>query len=126
MFVAEIGDVTRFPSPDRLCSWAGMTPKPPRVRHQGAARLDHQTRVAGCCAGRRSRRSQKNHAGGDIKDAYRRIAERRGRNIAKVAAGRKVLTLVYYGLRDGEIRCLAQAQGGDSSDAASRPARRSA
>jgi hypothetical protein len=22
---------------------------------------------------------------------------------------RKVLTLVYYGLRDGEIRCLAQA-----------------
>ena len=24
---------------------------------------------------------------------------------------RKVLTLVYYGLRDGEIRCLAQADG---------------
>jgi hypothetical protein len=23
---------------------------------------------------------------------------------------RKVLTFVYYGLRDGEIRCLAQAQ----------------
>jgi hypothetical protein len=27
-----------------------------------------------------------------------------------VAVARKVLTLVYYGLRDGEIRCLAQAQ----------------
>jgi hypothetical protein len=27
-----------------------------------------------------------------------------------VAAARKVLTLVYYGLRDGEIRCIAQAQ----------------
>jgi len=27
VFVAEIGDVTRFPSPDRLCSWAGLTPK---------------------------------------------------------------------------------------------------
>src|SRR5579859_65356 len=38
----------------------------------------------------------KNHAGGDIKDAYRRIALRRGRNIAKVAAARKLLTLVYY------------------------------
>jgi hypothetical protein len=24
-----------------------------------------------------------------------------------VAIARKVLTLVYYGLRDGEIRCLA-------------------
>ena len=27
VFVAEIGDVTRFPSPDRLCSWAGLTPR---------------------------------------------------------------------------------------------------
>jgi len=45
----------------------------------------------------------KNHAGGDIKVAYR------GRNIARVAAARKLLTLVYYGLRDGEIRCLAPA-----------------
>ena len=25
---------------------------------------------------------------------------------ARVAAARKLLTLVYYGLRDGEIRCL--------------------
>src|SRR6266567_4070530 len=27
IFVAEIGDISRFPSPDRLCSWAGLTPK---------------------------------------------------------------------------------------------------
>jgi hypothetical protein len=33
-----------------------------------------------------------------------RIEARRGRNIAKVAAARKLLTLVYYGLRDGHIR----------------------
>jgi hypothetical protein len=26
--------------------------------------------------------------------------------IARVAAGRKLLCLVYYGLRDGNIRCL--------------------
>jgi len=26
--------------------------------------------------------------------------------IARVAAARKLLTLVYYGLRDGEVRCL--------------------
>ena len=32
---------------------------------------------------------------------------RRGRNIAKIAAARKLLTLVYYGLRDGHIRALA-------------------
>jgi hypothetical protein len=38
------------------------------------------------------------------------IAARRGRNIAKVAAARRLLTLVYYGLRDGEIRCLARQE----------------
>jgi transposase len=36
------------------------------------------------------------------------IAARRGKGIGKVAAARKLLTLVYYGLRDGHIRCLDQ------------------
>jgi transposase len=46
-----------------------------------------------------------------LRATYERIVERRGgqaKNIAKVAAARKLLTLVYYGLRDGEIRCLAE------------------
>ncbi len=38
---------------------------------------------------------------------YRKIAKRRGKNKARVALARKVLTLVYSGLRDGEIRCLS-------------------
>ena len=45
---------------------------------------------------------------GTVKEA---ITARRGpqaRNIAKVAAARRLLTLVYYGMRDGEIRCLAR------------------
>ena len=33
--------------------------------------------------------------------------ERRSNNRANVAIARKVLALVYYGLRHGEIRCLA-------------------
>ena len=37
---------------------------------------------------------------------FERIAKRRGRKIAKVAVARQILTLCYYGLRDGEIRCL--------------------
>jgi hypothetical protein len=37
-----------------------------------------------------------------------RIQKRRGTMIARVAAARKLLTLVFYGLRDGEIRCLAR------------------
>jgi hypothetical protein len=46
-----------------------------------------------------------------VRATYQRIVDRRGKqakNIAKVAAARKLLTLVYYGLRDGEIRCLAE------------------
>jgi hypothetical protein len=40
---------------------------------------------------------------------YARVAARRGANVARVAAARKILSLVYYGLRDGEVRCLAKA-----------------
>lgn len=34
------------------------------------------------------------------------VADRRGRNIGAVAAAREQLRLVYYALRDGEVRCL--------------------
>jgi transposase len=111
VFVAEIGDVTRFPTPDKLCSWAGMTPShresDTKVRRgsitKQGSRLVRWAAVEAV---------SKNHGDGDIKAAYHRIAARRGRNIARVAAGRKLLTLVYYGLRDGEIRCLAPAETG--------------
>ena len=43
---------------------------------------------------------------------FHQIAERRGTTKANVAIARRVLTLVYYGLRDGEIRCLADTTGG--------------
>ena len=39
------------------------------------------------------------------------IIARRGKeakNIAKVAAARRLLTLVFYGMRDHQIRCLAR------------------
>jgi hypothetical protein len=39
-----------------------------------------------------------------------RIEARRGKNIAKVAAARNLLTLIYYGLRDGQIRALDRAR----------------
>jgi hypothetical protein len=42
---------------------------------------------------------------------FHRIAGRRGTGIGRVAAARKLLTLVYYGLRDGEVRCLARSAG---------------
>lgn len=41
-----------------------------------------------------------------IADRRGRPGQRTGRSIAKVAAARVLLTLVYYGLRDGYIRAL--------------------
>ncbi len=109
VLVAEIGDVTRFPTPQHLCSWCGLTPKHResdlktrrgRISKQGS-RLIRATLIEGISR----------YHGGSVLDAqYRRIAKRRGRNKARVALARKVLTLVYHGLRDGEIRCLAPAE----------------
>jgi transposase len=106
VFVAEIGDVTRFARPQQLCSWAGMTPRHResdtkvhrgRITKQG----NHLVRWAAVEA------VQRLHAG-PLGSTRARLTERRGANIAKVAAARKLLTLVYYGLRDGHIRCLAR------------------
>jgi transposase len=105
IFVAEVGDVTRFSRPQQLCSWAGLTP-----RHRESDTTVHRGRIT----------KQGNHLlrwaaveavqriyGGPIGSTRARLKERRGANIAKVAAARKLLTLVFYGLRDGHIRCLS-------------------
>ena len=47
--------------------------------------------------------------GGDFKATYERVRGAPGPQHRQSGGGRKGLTLVYYGLRDGEIRCLAKA-----------------
>ena len=107
IIVAEIGDVTRFPSPRHLCSWAGLTPG----RHE-SDRKGHDTGITK--QGSKLLRwaliegISRYHAGPYYAAEFHRIADRRGRNKARVAIARRVLTLAYYGLRDGEIRCLTQ------------------
>ncbi|MDQ3990518.1 MAG: IS110 family transposase [Actinomycetota bacterium] len=107
VFVAEIGDVARFPGPAQLSSWAGLTPKHHesdtkvhrgRITKQGS-RLVRWAAVEGV------QRVSKHTRLGRLRD---RIGARRGRNIGVVAAARELLTLVYYGLRDGHIRALQQ------------------
>jgi transposase len=108
LVIAEVGDVSRFQSARRLCAWAGLTPM---IRSSdGKARLGHITRQ-----GSRPLRwamveaAQKTAlGGGPLRESFERIAKRRGRKVAEVALARKILTLCFYGLRDGEIRCLAR------------------
>jgi transposase len=104
VFVAEIGDVTRFPTPDRLCSWAGLTPRhyeSDTTVHRGHITKQGSPRVRWAAVEAIQRATTPK-----IKTDQVRIEDRRGRNIAKVAAARKLLTLVFYGLRDGHIRAL--------------------
>jgi transposase len=109
IFVAEIDDVTRFPDPGRLCSWAGLTP-----RHRESDTTVHRGPITK--QGSRLVRwaaieaIQLTRGGTKLSVDKAAIIARRGRNIGKVAAARKLLTLVYYGLRDGHIRSLAAAR----------------
>jgi transposase len=92
IFVAEIGDVSRFARPEQLCSWAGMTPKhyeSDTKVHRGRITKQGSTLVrwAAVEAVQTLREGPLGHA--------------------RVRIG--LLTLVFYGLRDGHIRCLARA-----------------
>jgi transposase len=92
VFVAEIGDVHRFVDPSRLCSWAGLTPQ--HRESDTVVRRGHITK-----------QGSKLVRWAAVEAIQRQPA---GKNIAKVAAARKLLTLVYYGLRDGHIRALTR------------------
>ena len=105
VFVAEIGDISRFHRPEQLASWAGLTPKhheSDTTVHRG--RITKQgNRLVRWAAVEAVQRIPTSTRLGRYRD---RIGERRGRNIGVVAAARELLTLVFYGLRDHHLRCL--------------------
>jgi transposase len=110
VIVAEIGDATRFRGAGQLCSWAGLTPRH-RESDTKVARghvTKQGSRLLRWAVIEAIQRAGADTVTGGVKAA---IIARRGkeaRNIAKAAAARKLLTLVYYGMRDGQIRCLTQ------------------
>lgn len=106
IFVADIGDVTRFKTAAHLASWCGLTPrhresdttvKRGPITKQGSKLV----RWAAIEAAQKLRKDTWLH------DKRERLAQRRNsRSVAKVAAARQLITLVHYGMRDGHIRCL--------------------
>jgi len=107
VFVSEIGDVSRFKSARHLCSWAGLT----STHHESdeKVRRGHITKQGSRLVRWAAVEAVAHQRGVTaVGRHHHRVAERRGNKIGRVAAARKLLTLVYYGLRDGEIRCLAQ------------------
>jgi transposase len=106
VFVAEIGQVDRFPGPAQLASWAGLTPKhyeSDTTVHRG--RITKQgSRLVRWAAVEAVQRVPKHSRLGQVRED---VGRRRGRNIGVVAAARELVGLVFYGLRDHHIRCLS-------------------
>lgn len=97
--VTEVWDITRFASPDRLCSWAGLTPS----EHSSA---EHTRRGHISKQGSRWLRwvlveaAARPQTDPSLRAFVDRIASRRGTKIARVALARRLLTLCFYALRD--------------------------
>src|SRR6266516_3243423 len=91
VFLAEIGDITRFRGPTQLASWAGLTPKhheSDTTVHRG--RITKQGSVLVRWAAVEAVQRVSGHTRlGQTRD---RVAERRGRNIGTVAAARELIT----------------------------------
>jgi len=112
VMLAEIGDITRFPSARKLASWAGLTPtvrgSDRTVRHghiskQGSAWL----RWAMNQAAQTAKRSPAFAA------SYAAIAGRRGKKIATIAIARKLLTRAWH--------LLSEMQAAEASTPPRRP-----
>ncbi|MHB8512088.1 MAG: IS110 family RNA-guided transposase [Actinomycetota bacterium] len=95
----EIGDVTRFASADRLCSWAGLTPS----EHSSAesTRRGHITKQGSrwmrwALVESAAKPALKDP---DLRQFHDRIARRRGKKIARVALARRLTQLCFYAIR---------------------------
>ena len=109
VFVAEIGDVTRFSTAAQLGCWAGLTPT-----HRESDTHVHRGRITkqGCrlvrwAAVESVQILPATTALGQLRD---RVAGRRGRNIGVVAAARRQIEYVFYALRDHHVRALDAKQ----------------
>lgn len=102
LILAEIGDVRRFPSARKLASYAGLVPTTRssgghtyhgRITKQGSVWLRWAMVQAVIHTVRKP---------GPIQRFYRKQLRRKGRNVARVAAARKLLTHVYWVLKNRE------------------------
>ena len=110
VFVVEIGDISRFGSADQLTCWAGITPR--HYESDWTVGRGHISKE-GCALVRWAAVGTVQRACEPVVAKVKTdIVARRGRearNIAKVAAGRKMLEVVCYLLHDGQARCLTAA-----------------
>ncbi|WP_409473522.1 IS110 family transposase [Streptomyces sp. HC307] len=104
VIVAEVGDITRFPSARKLTAWAGLTPtvrgSDLTVRHGHISKQGSDwLRWILCEAAQTAKRSP------EFAAAYQRLAHRRGKKIATTAIARRLLARAYHLLRAVQDQC---------------------
>lgn len=100
--MAEIGDFKRFPSPDKLATFAGLVPS--SSSSGGKDKLGHITK-RGPSALRDvlvGAAQQAKPSWGHLHDFYCRIEKKSGSRTAKVALARKLITISWYLVRKNE------------------------
>jgi len=103
VIVAEVGvDMTRFPTPAHLTSWARFAPgvKESAGRKKGTGSTGHGNRYLARVLGEAAVSASKTNT--FLGERYRRIARRRGKKKAIVAIGRSILVIVWHLLSDPE------------------------
>jgi len=101
IILAEIGvDMTRFPTPAHLCSWARFAPgvKESAGRKKGRGSTGHGNRYLARVLGEAAVGASRTDT--FLGERYRRIARRRGKKKAIVAVGRSILVIVWHLLSD--------------------------
>ncbi|MDQ4098287.1 MAG: IS110 family transposase [Actinomycetota bacterium] len=109
--VAEIGDIARFDTARRLCSWAGLTP---RVRNSDTkVRHGHITKMGPAAV--RFVLGEAAHLAKiqpPFADAYESIRRRRGKQIATTAIARRLLAAAFYILKEVDTQLAADRCAG--------------
>jgi transposase len=101
VIIAEVGvDMTRFPTPAHLTSWARFAPgvKESAGKKKGAPSTGHGNRYLARILGEAAISAGRTQT--FLGERYRRLARRRGAKKALVAVGRSILTIVWHLLAD--------------------------
>jgi transposase len=104
VIIAEVGvDMTRFPTPAHLSSWARFAPgvKESAGRKKGTGSTGHGDRYLARVLGGAAVGASKTNT--FLGERYRRIARRRGKKKAVVAVGRSILVITWCLLSDPEV-----------------------
>ncbi len=109
--VAEIGDIGRFDTARRLCSWSGLTP---RVRNSDTkVRHGHITKMGPAAV--RFVLGEAAHVAKTkppFADVYESIRRRRGKQIATTAIARRLLAAAFYVLKEVDDQLAADRRAG--------------